>query len=133
MKKLFENFKKRDLIVILISIAALVLLFFAIRMTKHQEEADQEALIESGAEGSNSDTAEAVIDESTFVINEVSSNGQIELYNDSTKEIDISGNTNINVEPLCKNNNLTKVIISQDMIEFAEELYSSGKIVEIYR
>ena len=49
------------------------------------------------------------------------------------KEIDISGNTNINVEPLCKNNNLTKVIISQDMIEFAEELYSSGKIVEIYR
>ena len=91
MKKLFENFKKRDLIVILISIAALVLLFFAIRMTKHQEEADQEALIESGAEDSNSDTAEAVIDESTFVINEVSSNGQIELYNDSTKEIDISG------------------------------------------
>ena len=91
MKKLFENFKKRDLIVILISIAALVLLFYAIKMTKHQEEAVQESLIESGAESSENDASQSANANIMFEINEVSSDGQIELYNDSTKNIDISG------------------------------------------
>ncbi len=93
MKDFFENFKKRDLIVVLISVLALIILFIVVRVTKHQEKVDQVALIEGGTETVESDNSKQTSSVSTgsLVINEVTSDGRVEIYNSSQKQTNLSG------------------------------------------
>lgn len=93
MKNFLENFKKRDLILVLISVLALVILFVVVRVTRHQEQADQEALIEGVTETVETDNSAqtSVSSTASLVINEITSDGRVEIYNNSQKQVDLSG------------------------------------------
>ena len=93
MDRLFKNFKRRDLVVVLVSILALTALFVAIRFTRQKEQENQEALVES-VTGSSSEQVENTSSAQSangLIINEISSNGAVEIYNGSSKSVDLSG------------------------------------------
>ena len=91
MKNFFDNFKKRDFVVILISILALVVFFVGIKLSKEKEQVQQEALVESVRGSSETETNQTTVSNgNVYIINEISSDGQVELFNSNSKEIDIS-------------------------------------------
>lgn len=93
IKKFFGELKKRDIVVALITILAIAALFVLIKMSKRQEKNIQEELVENGTETVEVEKAEDIIAinvDNRLVINEVSSSGKVELYNNSNKAIDIS-------------------------------------------
>lgn len=90
----FDNFKKRDFFVVLATIVVLAGLFIAIRLTRQQDSIEQKKLIENSTEYSSSDISEKTSASNyieKIVINEISSDGKIEFYNNASKLIDISG------------------------------------------
>ena len=96
IKKFFGELKKRDIIVALITILAIVALFALIKISKRQERIVQEELVENGTESTSVEKVEdpiIVSVEGKLFINEVSSNGKVELYNSSNKVVDISDYT----------------------------------------
>lgn len=93
MKKFLADFKKRDIVVALIAILAVVVLALVMKITKKQEKMAQEELIESGIESIEAEKEEKPQQEDlgNLVINEVSSEGAVEIFNNKQENVDISG------------------------------------------
>jgi hypothetical protein len=136
MKNFLGNFKKRDFAVILIAIVALALLVYVIRMTRRQESIDQQELVNNITET----TEDAGSDYGSngrgysIIINEVDSEGNIELYNSGSKSVDIGGYT------VCVNDN--SILLEEGASIDSKNFYivktgikidaNDGNIVKIY-
>ena len=91
-KNIFDEFKKRDFIVAIIAILAIVVLAVTIKVTRKQEKTSQEELVESGIDTENTEKKDVFQEMAAgLVINEISSEGVIELYNASKESVDLSG------------------------------------------
>ncbi len=91
-KDFFSNFRKRDIVVVLVTIVALALLFVVIRGTRNKDRIEQQELINSSKEESNVDGENVTTTKvDRIVINEVDGNGNVELYNSGSREMSIGG------------------------------------------